>query len=1183
MIRNILFLAALIVFSLALWFAGPLVAVSGYAPLEGLWPRLAILLGLWLCVAAWYGTKYWRKRRAVAALEKAIATPDPEPGDTAQLSEKLSDALALLKRSSGKRGYLYDLPWYVIIGPPGAGKTTALINSGLKFPLAANGAIEAVAGAGGTRYCDWWFTEDAVLIDTAGRYTTQDSNAQSDQKSWLSFLSLLKENRPKQPINGILVAISIEDLLLLSRDELELHAHAIRTRLKELREELQIDFPVYAIFTKADKISGFREFFQTYGEDKRRQVWGATFQGTDHKQNSVAGVPTEIDDLVYRLTQDLSDRLQEEPDALARIAIFGFPAKVAALKEPLSRFLTSIFEPTRYQSQVSLRGFYFTSGTQEGTAFDELLGAMGASNFESHSPFSGRGKSFFIHDLLKKVVFAEAGLVGYDPKAVRRIGIIRYGAAAVIAILTLALSALWIGAYTGNRQAIDSAEASVLAYHFKGNVALNTTPVADTDLIKILPPLLNISAVYDENRKAAEAEHWYSGLGLSQKGELAEASKDAYRVALERTLRPRLMLRLEQQIAALEDDPAATYEALKVYLMLGGLTPKTDRGLIEAWMAQDWENRYPGPEGQKARDLLSAHLDQMLILSAAYDVPNMINAPLVDAAQKSLLNLGLAERAYAMIKSAAASEGLPAWHLADHADGNADAVFKTGNGQALDSLQVGGLYTYDGFRAFFLPQLADIRETLQDDIWVLGPYGQKQAIGAQFSNLERDLMNLYQGDFIRNWEAILNNVQLKSLTADKPTYSTIATASGPASPIAAILAAIRDETSLTKDRQSADKTDNGGAVADGATEFGKTAAKRLIDRTQGLSRVALDIALKKSQARLGESGAREQTPGATIEAHFRDYHQLVEGAFGQRPVDALIRNLYEIYQDLLKALLPTEAERATGDLQNQIVNLRMNTSRLPRPLARMMEGAILQFEGDAADTTIEQLNQQLTNEVTGLCRQVTGNHYPFSKKAKTDAPIQDFARLFAPNGALDRFFNTNLARYADISAPGWKWKQSSRLGQQLSPEALQQFERASAIRDAFFAGGMPQPSIQLVVNPQSLSGNADTALLEISRTVIEFRKTPSPPQSINWNGGPESTASIQFFPPIAGYDGTVSATGSWALMRLLDRGSIKPRGQSIDANFVIGGRGISLRLDFASLKDPFVLPELQSFSCPDHL
>ena len=90
------------------------------------------------------------------------------------MREKLVTALTLLKKASGSRGYLYEQPWYVIIGPPGAGKTTALLNAGLTFPLAAEMGQSAVAGVGGTRMCDWWFTESAVLIDTAGRYTSQD-------------------------------------------------------------------------------------------------------------------------------------------------------------------------------------------------------------------------------------------------------------------------------------------------------------------------------------------------------------------------------------------------------------------------------------------------------------------------------------------------------------------------------------------------------------------------------------------------------------------------------------------------------------------------------------------------------------------------------------------------------------------------------------------------------------------------------------------------------------------------------------------------------------------------------------------------------------------------------------------------------------------------------------------------
>ena len=289
----------------------------------------------------------------------------------------MKDALATLKTASGnKSGYLYDLPWYVIIGPPGAGKTTALVNSGLKFPLARGATPAAIAGVGGTRYCDWWFTEEAVLIDTAGRYTTQDSDAKSDKESWLSFLDLLKKSRPRQPINGVLVAISIEDILTMSRQELAAHAEAIRMRLLELHQRLKVSFPVYALFTKADLVAGFNEYFSYLNETGRRQVWGATFQTADKNKNLIGDIPNEFDQLLERLSEETLDRLQDEPTPQHRVQLFGFAAQMARLKPQIHDFLNQIFEPTRYHVNASLRGFYFTSGTQQGTPIDQLIGSL---------------------------------------------------------------------------------------------------------------------------------------------------------------------------------------------------------------------------------------------------------------------------------------------------------------------------------------------------------------------------------------------------------------------------------------------------------------------------------------------------------------------------------------------------------------------------------------------------------------------------------------------------------------------------------------------------------------------------------------------------------------------------------------------------------------------------------------
>src|SRR5260370_1489393 len=203
---------AALVLSALIWLAGPLVYFSEAQPFESVGVRLTLILLILLIVGGAIAWRIIARRRAAAAIEAAMTAPVEEESDAPILKEKMEDAVGTLRRTGkSSAGALYDLPWYLIIGPPGAGKTTALINSGLKFPLADEGAAKAIQGVGGTRYCDWWFTDAAVLIDTAGRYTTQDSDASVDRRSWLSFLDILRKNRTDQPIIGVIIAINLAD------------------------------------------------------------------------------------------------------------------------------------------------------------------------------------------------------------------------------------------------------------------------------------------------------------------------------------------------------------------------------------------------------------------------------------------------------------------------------------------------------------------------------------------------------------------------------------------------------------------------------------------------------------------------------------------------------------------------------------------------------------------------------------------------------------------------------------------------------------------------------------------------------------------------------------------------------------------------------------------------------------
>ncbi|MBS4052245.1 MAG: type VI secretion system membrane subunit TssM, partial [Methylomonas sp.] len=277
----------LLAFSILIWLAGPLIAIAGSAPLASELARILVIAALFVFWVIYRlimqikagNTEKQLVEQLVANDADQIAMASADEVD--MLRKGFEEALTVLKQSrsetqSGSQ-FIYQLPWYAIIGAPGSGKTTALINSGLHFPLAEKLGKHAIKGVSGTRNCDWWFADDAVFLDTAGRYTTQESHQAVDAAGWAGFLNLIKKHRPLRPLNGVIVATSISDLLQQSEQERAEHAKAIRNRINELYQQLGVRLPVYLLFTKADLVAGFSDFFADLSAEQRAQVWGETF------------------------------------------------------------------------------------------------------------------------------------------------------------------------------------------------------------------------------------------------------------------------------------------------------------------------------------------------------------------------------------------------------------------------------------------------------------------------------------------------------------------------------------------------------------------------------------------------------------------------------------------------------------------------------------------------------------------------------------------------------------------------------------------------------------------------------------------------------------------------------------------------------------------------------------------
>ncbi len=360
----------------------------------------------------------------------AAATADSAAGE--RVAQELESIRARFKQAAedldgarfaspdGKGRAIEELPWYVMIGAPGSGKTTALLNSGLRLPLYTRDGPPAVAGVGGTRNCDWWFTDEAVLLDTAGRYTMQESDRKADAAAWQGFLELLRQFRPQRPLNGTLVTVSVTDLLLWSKAERARFAAHVRMRLAEMYAALNARFPVYVLVTKLDLLAGFVEFFGDLEANGRAQVWGTTLPLDIDPAHIATPYAADFAALEERLSAELLARLHEERDLQRRAAIYRFPQQFHAVGPLVGELLALAFGTQVNHKTLQLRGVYYTSGTQEGNPIDRVMVAL-ARTFRldrgAAAVAPGTGKSFFLTRLLREVVFSEAELAVVEPPA----------------------------------------------------------------------------------------------------------------------------------------------------------------------------------------------------------------------------------------------------------------------------------------------------------------------------------------------------------------------------------------------------------------------------------------------------------------------------------------------------------------------------------------------------------------------------------------------------------------------------------------------------------------------------------------------------------------------------------------------------------------------------------------------
>ncbi|HCC1289570.1 TPA: type VI secretion system membrane subunit TssM [Salmonella enterica subsp. enterica serovar Paratyphi C] len=1131
------------VLCLAIGFVTPLLALGDVHPFAPLWVRLT-LIGFILLVYALYGLyRLWRALRMDEQLLRRFLHPRGEEVPVAgeikadlrtvnhivtqairQLRQLRVDMPGWRKIFEGKR-FLYELPWFMVVGSPGDGKTTALLNTGLQFPLAEQmeqtSRILTVPG-GGTLHCDWWFTNEAVLIDTAGRYARHDdggeaSAAQRNAGEWQGFLGLLRKHRPGAPLNGVILTLNVADLTAQSP------AERLTLRLDQgLDTRLQEEYDLKS----RQRLYTFPREFAALGEpllEAIEQIFLDSKFDATQLNNTLRGV-------------FFTSAAQAQADAVAdQLSIW-------------QRFVRAI-KTARGESSASL----------------------------PHALPDGN-RSYFLHDLLTQFIFREAHLVEPNLQWAWCYRLLRLGGHLLVLVLAFPL---WQGMQTSQQTNGDYLnEISARATRLDGEVKAYTGKPAMAPVPALLDSARELSAWPELDPDAPPLTWRY---GLYSVPPVTDSVASLYNRLLDQLLLPPLVKRMEYVLAdaIARQDSKAAYDALRIYLLLNldkDHEDKYNAAEIQSWVINDLGNS-DSVAGFGGRAAVLTHIEALFDGSRVVHSPYEKDEALIRQARAFLDGHTSTERIYARALAAMESEAPQEFTLVRAVGADAGTVFVRSNGAPLDR-GVPGIFTREGYRELFDKRLPEfVAAATANDGWVMGRESTpkkltdslRSQIPGQEQSVAREVRRLYLTEYARRWQDFLDSIHSINSAGEEGSsglaydLQVLRTLASPDSPLMRLGKAVVEQTTLVpppdpqaRQKQLAQRASgNAGKVVQTAKLFQDIHPEERLEKTLVDDRFA---ALREVIAGRTDGG---QSGGGTMQ------------------IASLLTMLNEYYTQLTIA----DSALAAGTLPARITaadKLQLEAAKLPAPLKNILLDLTKQGTRKINAGTGDVLNTQMEAMMGDDCRDAIDGRYPFADSPQ-EVSAEDFNRIFASGGVLDAFWSKQLAPLADTASDPWRYKPTEGNMTLQGPD-LTPFQQAKQIRSVFFnSEGGKKFSWSMQISVVDMDPAITELVIDIDGQVLRYAHGPDRPLKVTWPGPRNgSMAEITASPRIRQDTSTLLTGGPWALFHLLDAGMVQEtavRGRQL-VEYDFDGRRVVLEITAGRDFNPVSRELLQNFSCP---
>ena len=1079
------------------------------------WQKIAILAGLaailalaWL-IPSWLGLKgadVWMVRAGVAILGVAAAsivwmvrsrsslqgaasagTGPAAAGQAQQVDLLFREAEKKLAASAlGKKARIANLPAILMIGEPGAAKTSTILQSGLGAELLAGQAMQGSQVAP-TETVNLWLAGGAVIVDAGGKIHGDAQGRSAIARRTAPFGSVLSTSG-QAPRLAVVCQDAEAFLKPGGAEATAATAERFREFLGEICTAWGIQLPVYVLFTKMDRTGYFSDYVGSLSDAEAGMVLGSTLSIAESAPTATYGqvqsarVAAAFQEILFGLADKRPEYLSRERDAAKLSGVYQFPRELKKLRNLMVQFLVQLARPSQLHAGPFLRGFYFSGvrpvivsdvaaaprqAPREAVMADAtgiFLQAPQAAPEVGAQPRARRVPQWvFLRRLFSNLILTDSAASGSSRSSIKT-SLLRRVMLSAATVLGLFLLVAWIISYSRN-SALEE-EVTAAARAIPGMAPAQGELASEQALTKLEGLRTVVAKLREFEREGPPLSYRW---GLYSGDDLYPLASRIYFGHFRRLL----LTQTQGSLLGVISSPASTgggykpvYDALKAYLITTSHPEKSTREFLPPALMEHWQKGRAADQSRaelarRQFDYYSVVLPEM----NPYPSSSRPNEAAVATGRKYLSQFAATETLYqAMV--AAGSQRFPTIRFNQQNPGSADVI--------RNNYAVPGAFTKEGY-AFMQEAISNPEKFFSGERWVMGDVSFAVTDRAK---LQQELAARLHDDFLTKWREYLRETSVVRFGLSE-AGAKLAKLSDIQSPLLSVLCVASTNTAVDK----------------------------------------------KELAEVFQAAQHVTPPGCADKLTAPSNQAYMEGLIKLKA--SLMNAAANPTNEALKTEAIATATSAQVAAQLVAQNFRIDKDgQTHASVKKVLDDPIIY-----AMAALGSVDKQAINGKAGaLCAQLQPllSKYPFQPKATLEASLPEVASVFAPGtGALWQLYETSLAKL--LLRQGTDFVPVPTSGMTLRPQFLAFFRQAAAVSTALFRGGSPQPQLTFALRPYPTEGIQSVTLNIHGQKFVTTGNNP--PMQFNWPGA--GAQSVEMAVKIAGGSDLnyPSYSGLWGLWR----------------------------------------------------